>query len=158
MRGGEERARYVEEVGSALADVGLPRMHGRVLGALLVANRLEVSAEELGQALRASAGTISTSTRALESLTLVERVRKAGDRKTYYRLRPGAWHELVRRRAEAFGTAMLVVEKGLRMVGGEKPEVAAGLRELLEFMCRLDGQYIEVLAASERGSKQAQPL
>ncbi len=134
MSTGEQKASYVEEVGIALEALGIPRMLGRVVGALLLADPPELSAESLAAALHASLGTISTSTRALEDMSIVERVRKAGDRKQYYRLRLGAWHEIVRKRAEAFRTAGGVAERGLMILGCGSPEVGQGLREMLEFM------------------------
>ncbi len=130
----EQKARYIEEVGVALEALAIPRMLGRVVGALLVADPPELSADRLAAGLDASLGTISTSTRALEEMSIVERVRKAGDRKQYYRLRLGAWREIVRKRAEAFRTASGVAEKGLVILGSESPEAGQGLREMLAFM------------------------
>ena len=45
----EERGRYVEEFGLLFGQFGLPRMFGRVLGVLMVADPPERSAEELAE-------------------------------------------------------------------------------------------------------------
>ena len=132
MGSSEEKAQYIEEVGIALEGPGLPRMLSRVVGALLLADPPELSADRLAADLQASLGTISTSTRGLEEMGIVERVHKAGDRKQYFRLRPEAWHGLVHRRMDALEAAIVVAQKGLRMFGSD--EGCRGLREMLEFM------------------------
>ena len=59
----DERASYVEDFGLMFEGFGLPRMVGRALGALLISDPPELSAEELAEALRASRGSISSATR-----------------------------------------------------------------------------------------------
>jgi len=150
MSSGEEKGRYIEEVGLALESLGLPRMLGRILGALLVADPPEMSADQLATTLRASLGTISVSTRALEDLDLIERLRKPGDRKAYFRLRPGSWHRLAQERADAFVKALGVAERGLRVLDSDKPEVRRSLEEMLDFMQFIENEYSTLLARWER--------
>ncbi len=150
MSESEQKARYIEEVGTALEALGIPWTLGRAVGALLLADPPELSADGLAAALRASPGTISTSTRTLEEMGIVERVRKAGDRKQYFRLRLGAWQEIVRKRAEAFKAAGGVAEKGLVILGGDRPDVGQGLREMLEFMRFVVKEQTTLLESWER--------
>lgn len=150
MSSGEEKAAYIEDVGLALESLGLARMLGRILGALLVADPPELSAEQLATTLRASLGTISVSTRALEDQTLIDRVRKPGDRKAYFRLRPGSWHKLAQERADAFVKALSVAERGLRVLDSDKPEVRRALEEMLDFMRFIENEYSTLLARWEQ--------
>ncbi len=150
MSKSDGKAEYVEEVGMALEGLGLPRMLCRVVGALLLADPPERSADQLAAELHASAGTISMSTRALEELGIVERVHKPGDRKQYFRLRAGAWHALVRRRMDAFEAAIVVAEKGQLLFGSEKAEGRRGLREMLEFMRLVVNEDAALLATWKR--------
>ncbi len=150
MSNSEEKAQYLEEVGVALEGLGLPRMLGRVVGALLLADPPERSADRLAADLHASAGTISMSTRALEEQGIVERVHKAGDRKQYFRLRAGAWHALVRRRIDAFQAAIVVAEKGQRIFGSGTAGAGRGLREMLEFMRLVVNEDAALLATWKR--------
>jgi len=132
----EERQRYIEEFGRLFEGFGTPRMVGRVLGALMVADPPEMSAEELAEVLRASRGSISTATRTLEQIGLVERVGRTGERRDYFRNKPGAWHELTRRRLEGIGVFRELAERGLRILDAEgrgKPEVRLGLEEMRDF-------------------------
>lgn len=52
----QAKLEYIEEAGLLLERFGLPRMTGRVLGALLLAEPLEQTAEELAATLQASRG------------------------------------------------------------------------------------------------------
>ncbi|CAN5542083.1 MarR family transcriptional regulator [soil metagenome] len=127
------KRQYIEEVGLLLEALGLPRMAGRVLGALLVAEPSEQSAEDLALGLQASRGSISTSTRLLEQTGIIERVSKPGQRRDYFRNRPGAWAEVTKRRMAAVVAFRQLAEKGLRVVGSEDLEVRRGLEEMRDF-------------------------
>ena len=54
---------FVEEVGIVFEQTGLPRMAGRILGWLLIAEPPHQSTEQLINALMASKGSISSMTR-----------------------------------------------------------------------------------------------
>src|SRR5215217_2912648 len=85
----EERRRYVEEFGLLFGQFGLSRMLGRVLGVLMISDPPERSAEELAEALGASRGSISQTTRSLIQMGLVQRWSRPGERKHYFRVKPG---------------------------------------------------------------------
>ncbi|MEW6638681.1 MAG: MarR family transcriptional regulator [Actinomycetota bacterium] len=132
----EERRRYVEDFGLLFEGFGLARMVGRVLGALMVADPPEMSAEELAGVLRASRGSISTATRMLVRMGLVERVGRPGERRDYFRNKPGAWHDLMRREMEGIAAFREMAERGLGILeaeGRDRPEVRLGLEEMRDF-------------------------
>src|SRR6516162_11727046 len=86
--------RFVEELGVLLElEAGAPRMVGRVLGWLLVCDPPEQSAAEVAQRLQASKGSISTATRVLLRMGMIERVRLRGERFDRFLARPEAWDE-----------------------------------------------------------------
>ncbi len=70
----EQVARYFEEA-------GLPRVAGRLIGALVVADPREQSAAELAHRVRASRGSMSTMGRLLVAAGLAERRTQPGDRR-----------------------------------------------------------------------------
>src|SRR5205807_610261 len=93
--------RFVEEVGMMLElEAGAPRMVGRVLGWLLVCDPPEQSAADLADHLQASRGSISTATRVLLRMGLLERTRVRGERFDRFQARPGAWDEVLWRREQ----------------------------------------------------------
>jgi len=84
-----------EQMGLFLEQVGWPRMSGRVLGWMLLADEQEVSLDELADSLGVSKASVSGATRLLEQLGAIERVPRCGTRKAYYRLADDVWGRLI---------------------------------------------------------------
>jgi len=122
--------RFVEELGMQFElEAGTPRMVGRVLGWLLACDPPEQSAGELAHTLQASKGSISTATRVLLRMGLVERLRVRGERFDRFRALPEAWDEFLWR-DEQFEAPRRVLRIGLEALAGEPP----ARRERLEQM------------------------
>lgn len=124
---------YIEEMGLLMERFGLPRMPGRVLGALLMADPPEQTAEALAATLQASRGSISGATRTLTQLGLIERVSKPGERRDFFRNRPNAWAELTKLQMQNIRLFKEMAKKGLTIIGSDDPSVRLGLVEMLEF-------------------------
>jgi predicted transcriptional regulator len=149
----EDRARYVEDFGILIGEFGLSRMVGRVLGALLVSDPPERSAEELAEALRASRGAISSATRTLVQMGLVERRARPGERRDYFRIKPGAWDELMHRELEALSTFRQMAERGLILMDSSKPEAKRGLEEMRDFYIYWEKELPAILKRWEQRSQ-----
>jgi hypothetical protein len=122
--------RFVEEVGVQFElDAGAPRMVGRVFGWLLVSDPPEQSAAEVAERLQASKGSISTATRVLLRLGLIERVRLRGERFDRFRARPEAWDDFLWRQ-DQFTRPRRVFRLGLDALADEPPARRARLEEL----------------------------
>jgi hypothetical protein len=104
-------------------------MVGRVLGWLLVCDPPEQSAADLAQRLQASKGSISTATRLLVRLGMIERVRLRGERFDRFIARPQAWDEYLWRE-DQFSAPRRVLRLGLEALADEPPARRARLREL----------------------------
>ena len=135
---------YIEEVGLKLEQSGMTRMSGRVLGALLVADPAEKSADELAETLQASRGSISTATRYLIQLGFIERVSKPGERRDYFRNKPGAWVEMTRRSVEEARLYRELAERGLGLLESGDPEVRRGLEEMRDFYAFAEREFPSV--------------
>ncbi len=140
-----EKLEFIEEMGLSLAHQGLPRMAGRLLGALLIADPPEQSAEELAQTLKASRGSISTMTRMLEAPGLIERVSKPGDRRVYYRNKPDAWYQSAKTRVTQLATMRRLAEKGLSLIEGSDADVRRGLKDMHDFYVFWENEMPKVL-------------
>ena len=79
-----DELQFIEEMGALFDQVGSTRMAGRVWAYLLIADAEQVSSADLVEALNASASSISSATRLLESLEMVDRIRLPGDRRDYF--------------------------------------------------------------------------
>lgn len=153
-----EASLFVEEVGLAFEQLGLPRMAGRILGRLVIAEVPEQSSSELAEALQASKGSISTMTRLLIQLGLIERVARPGDRRDYFRLRPHLWPRLVRQRAALFGVLRQAAERGLRLVPHQSGGQAQRLREMRDLFAFLEQEIPLALARWQGMSDQPPPV
>ncbi|MDZ7707053.1 MAG: MarR family transcriptional regulator [Trueperaceae bacterium] len=146
----DAKTTFIEEMGQILTGFGMPNMAGRILAALLVATPPEQSAAELAATLRASRGSISTMTRLLEAPGLIQRVRKPGDRKTYYRNTPDAWYQAMRSEAASMRAVRSLAERGAELMQDEPEEARRGIEDTLEF---LDFWEREMDAVLERWSE-----
>jgi len=146
----EERRRYIEEFGLLFGQFGLSRMLGRVLGVLMISDPPERSAEGLAEELGASRGSISQTTRSLIQMSLVQRWSRPGERRDYFRIKPGAWHEIMRHEMEALGSFRKTAERGLELLDSENPEARRSLEEMRDFYAYWEKEMPAVLERWER--------
>lgn len=129
-------AAYVEDVAQFFERSGMSRMSGRLLGALMVAEPPERSQEELAMYLGVSRGSVSQASRMLVDAGIVERRRRGGDRRDYYRVRPDAWTDMIDRRVDAIVALRRLAERGIEVVGDDATaghRALAGLADVCRF-------------------------
>ena len=85
----EEEQRFVEQMGLAWEQEGVPRIAGRIFGFLLLQTH-PCSLEDMASALGVSKASISTDARCLERLGIVQRLSRPGDRRDFYAIAPDA--------------------------------------------------------------------
>jgi DNA-binding transcriptional regulator GbsR (MarR family) len=125
-----EHQQFIETVGLSFELVGLPRMAGRILGWLLISNPPYQSPSELAEVLQASKGSISTMTRLLTQLGLIERTSLPGQRRDYFRIKPNAWAELTKQRITQIKAFRELAEQGLRLIDSSTPQLRQRLEEM----------------------------
>lgn len=150
----EDRASYVEDFGLLFEGFGLPRMVGRLLGVLLISEEAEFSAEELAEALQASRGSISSATRSLVGMGLVQRRTKPGERRDYFRMKPNAWDELMRHELESLSRFRRMAERGLGLVESDGAAARRNLEEMREFYAYWEKELPAVLERWEENKKK----
>lgn len=126
----EEHFQFIEAVGLSFEGVSLPRMAGRVFGWLLISNPPHQSPSELADVLQASKGSISTMTRLLVQLSLIERISLPGQRRDYFRIKPNAWAELSKQRLAQITAFRQLAEQGLKLLGQDDPLLRQRLEEM----------------------------
>ncbi len=124
-----EERHFVEDVGLFFEQMGFPRMAGRILGWLLICDPPVQSAGQLAEVLQASKGSLSTMTRLLIQIGLVERVGLPGQRRDYFRIRQGAWPHLIKAQMQVMTGLHQMVERGLVLLDGSDPELKERLLE-----------------------------
>jgi DNA-binding transcriptional regulator GbsR (MarR family) len=88
---------FIEGMGLVLQSDGMPRIAGRLMG-LFVLRGGPFSFTELADRLAISRGSVSTNTRLLEDLGVIERVAMKGERQDFFRLAPDPYAEIVERK------------------------------------------------------------
>lgn len=128
-----EWGEFIEDMGLAVESAGLPRVAGKLLGWLLICEPAEQSAAQMGEALQASSGSISTNIRLLNQFGLVERVGVRGARRNYYRLRPDAWISMMQAELSAADRWRSVADQGLEMLGDRDSDARQRLATMSRF-------------------------
>lgn len=147
---GEER-RFVEDLAVFFEDWGASRMAGRVFAALLMADPPEVSSAHLAESLDVSSGSISTTTRELIRLGLVERVGVPGERRDYFRANTAGLSQLPRDQLAFMGRMHALMERGEDIAKDRDPSVRHRLGELHAFYEFLENEMTAVLDRWEAG-------
>jgi DNA-binding transcriptional regulator GbsR (MarR family) len=117
--GDDERAALVEEIGLLWEEFGMLRMDGRVTGYLMLSNAPHVSTAELRDALRASAGSISTTTRRLKEFGFIRQVAVAGERSHFFRADDDVWGAFLAAESKAYIRAREFAEHVLHVLGND---------------------------------------
>ncbi|EED36210.1 regulatory protein, MarR [Luminiphilus syltensis NOR5-1B] len=91
----EQANEFIEHMGRVARADGLPRIAGRLFGFFILYGG-PCALGELAVKLEVSRGSVSTNTRLLEQLGLLERVSRRGDRKDYFQLTADPFPALLR--------------------------------------------------------------
>ena len=129
---------FVEQLGGYFESNGLTRLAGRLLGWLLVCDPERQSSEELATALAASSGGISINARMLIQFGFVERLGIAGDRRTYFRLRPNAFLAGEQQRVRAMADMQDLADAGLRALRDAPPERVRRLQQMRDLSAYME--------------------
>lgn len=150
-----EEKHFIEDVALFFEQEGLPRMAGRILGWLLISDPPHQSIDELAQVLQASKGSISTMTRLLIQVGLVERVALPGERRDHFRIKPGAWSQIIKQEGFRAGATRALTERGLELLDGADSELKQRLKEAHELYAFLEREYSNLLDKWERERKKS---
>jgi len=158
MSGEEKRQielrRFVEQVGLSFEEIGVPRMAGRILGRLLVCDPPQQSVADLVDALQASKSSISTMTRLLIQLGLIERATRPGDRRDYFGIHASVWHNTLRVRMAQITAFRQLAERGLKLIEDQSPEQRQRLAEMRDLYAFFEHEYPAMLERWEKENKE----
>ena len=137
---------FVERMGGALTQAGVPRVPALVFSALLVDEDGRMTAAELTTSLALSAGSISGAVRYLEQVGMARRERERGSRRDVYVVDDDAWHGAMVRTDQIYAPMVAALSSGLATISTDS---AAHRRLLLtrEFLTFVNE---EMTALAER--------
>jgi len=150
-----EEKRFVEEVGILFEQSGLPRMAGRILGWLLISDPPHQTTGELAEALLASKGSISTMTRLLIRIGLIERLSLPGQRRDYFRFKPGAWHQLIQDSLVQTTAFRQLAERGLELLESKTHANRQWLEEMRDMYAFMEREFPALVERWEQKHKEA---
>jgi DNA-binding MarR family transcriptional regulator len=93
-----------EQAAAMLTTAGMARMPARVMMALVGSPDQGYTAAELGDRLGASPAAVSGAVRYLQSMRLIQRVSRPGDRRDRYDLTDDAWHGMLTANAPLYAS------------------------------------------------------
>lgn len=136
---------FAEEVGIVFERLGLPRMAGRIFGWLLVSDPSHQSPEQISSALLASRGSVSTMTRFLTQLGLIERLGVPGVRHVVFRIRADALqHPIQHNLEEEMKLFQHLAETGLKSLNNPSKVTRQWLEDMRDIHTFL-GQQLPLL-------------
>lgn len=148
---------FIEESGILFEMVGLPRMAGRIFGWLLISDPPHQSPSDLAEVLQASKGSISTITRLLMQIGLIERISLPGQRRDYFQIKPNAWSQLSRQRMAQITAFRQLAERGLDLLAGEAIERQQRLEEMRDMHAFCEQELPKMLERWEQRRTESQP-
>ncbi len=111
-----EERHFIEDISLYFEQMGLPRMAGRVLGVLLISDPPQQSINDLCEVLQASKSAVSTTTRLLSEMGLIERVASPLPRRIYFQFKGGGWVTFMRMRLRLMASLHQIAERGLDLL------------------------------------------
>ena len=151
-----EEKDFVEEVGIFFEQSGLPRMAGRILGWLMISNPPHQTTGELAEALLASKGSISTMTRLLIRIGLIERLSLPGQRRDYFRIKGGAWHQMIKDSLVQMTVFRQLIERGLKLIEDKAHFNRQWLEEMHHMYTFFEREFPALLERWEQEHKKKQ--
>ena len=140
-----EDLHFIEDIGLYFEQMGLPRMAGRILGALLISDPPSQSITDLGERLHASKGSISIMARLLMERGLIERVASPMPRRDYYRFKPGGWNLYMRQWLGLMSGLHQITERGLALMAGKPDSLKERLQEAHDLFSSIEAEFPTIL-------------
>ncbi|MBX2796362.1 MAG: MarR family transcriptional regulator [Myxococcales bacterium] len=118
--------------------MGLQRMMGRIVGMLLICDPPHQSSAQIAEYLDASRGSVSTMTRQLVTMGMIQRHPVPNTRASYFRIEDNAWPEMAREDITRLRIFRELAEQGLGLLAETPMERQLRLKNLRDFYAYLE--------------------
>jgi len=145
-----EEMHFIEDIGLFFEQMGMPRMAGRILGALLISDPPAQSINDLAERLLTSKSSISIMARLLVEDGLIERVASPIPRRDYYRFKPGGWMLYMRQWLGLMSALHQITERGLLLVNNKPPELKRRLQDAHDLFSFIEQEFPALLNTLEK--------
>jgi DNA-binding transcriptional regulator GbsR (MarR family) len=113
----DPRERYVERMGTALADAGLRRHPSRVLSSQTADEDGRMTSAELVEALHVSPASVSDAVRYLSQVGFIHRERERGGRRDVYVVDDDAWLQAMLREGQVYAPMISALDDAVHALG-----------------------------------------
>lgn len=149
-----EEMHFIEDIALFFERMGMPRMAGRILGVLLIADAPAQSISEIGEKLNASKSSVSIMARLLVENGLIERVATSVPRRDYYRFKEGGWVLYMRQWLALMRELHKIAERGLAMMDEKPAELKERLLEAHDLFSLVEERFPALLDQLEQERQQ----
>jgi DNA-binding transcriptional regulator GbsR (MarR family) len=125
-----------EHTAALLAAAGMPRMRARVLAALLAAPPDGYTAAELVDRLGVSAAAVSGAVRFMQTLGVIRRVSRPGERRDRYQLTDDTWYAALANQSGLYTELATQVERIAAAGGGPSTSHAEEMAGFFRFLAQ----------------------
>lgn len=132
----------------------MPRTACRVLGALLRSGSPAQSLTDLCARVNACKSAISTTTRLLIEMKLIERVPSPVTRQVFFQFRPGGWAVSVRQHLRLWASLHRIAERRLDLQWDKDPSQQRRLQEAHDIFTLIDDELSALLGRVDRRRKE----
>lgn len=137
----DEYRRYAEEVALHFEEGGLSRTVGRIFGWLLICDPPHQTMDDIAEGLQVSKSSVSTATRQLIQLGMVQRLSLPGERRDYFRVMQGAWETMMRQGQSQIEALRRLADEGLALLDDRSPEQQERLQEMRDFYAFFEREF-----------------
>ena len=149
-----EEKHFIEDISLYFEQMGLPRTAGRVLGVLLICDPPAQSLTYLCELLQSSKSSVSTTTRLLTEMGLIERVPSPVPRQVYFQFKPGGWTVFIRQRLRLWASLHQIAEQGLELLQASDPALRERLQEAHDMFSMIEDELPVLLERVENKHKE----
>jgi DNA-binding transcriptional regulator GbsR (MarR family) len=148
-----EQREFIESMGVFFEYFGLPRIIGRLMGLLMLADH-PLTLDDMARALLVSRASVSTNIRIALHHGYAVRVGIPGDRRDYYRFSDDVWEKRSQVTLEASNVSRAMAERGLASLGPDDVSARAHLEEMRDY-CEFSIEEANTMLARWRERKRA---
>lgn len=148
----EQQKELIERFGVLNEKYGLPPAECRVWGLFLVADKVELTFDEIRETLNLSKSGTSNALNTLQMTNHIEYITKLGDRKRYFRCKMNNWTQMTKENFEKFDDLNLILKEILKTRTPKTESFNKDLKKVTEF---LDFIYSEISIAIQKWEKRS---
>lgn len=136
-----DKRNFLERLSLFGESLGLPPMAGRIWGWLLICDPPHQTAGQIAEAVGGSRASMTSMTRLLIQIGIVERISLPGQRSRFYQLRPGAFTAILEGKMSLTTEMRRITEEGLDLLEGKPKALRQRLQDYHDFYAFFEREF-----------------